>query len=90
MSQYKIVYSKKAKDNLYSLDANVALRITIKLKYYIETPDPLSLAKSLSENLNGFYRYRVGDYRIIFSVDNDGSVIILNILYIAHRKNIYR
>ena len=90
MPHYRIVYSKKAKDNLYSFDVGVALRITKKLEYFIEAPDPLSLAKSLSGNLDGLYRYRVGDYRIIFSVGKDGSVIILNILYIAHRKDIYR
>lgn len=90
MFQYKIIYSSKAKDNLYSLDTHVALRITKKLEHYIGTPDPVSLAKALSGNLQGFYRYRVGDYRIIFSVDKDGAFTILNILYIAHRKDIYR
>jgi len=38
--------------------------------------DPRSLASCLSGDMNGFYRYRVGDYRIITSIDH-GKMVVL-------------
>jgi mRNA interferase RelE/StbE len=34
------------------------------------------------------YRIRVGDYRIVYSVDDDGRIII--VLVAAHRRDVYR
>lgn len=34
------------------------------------------------------YRLRVGDYRVIYSVDNKGRIIVL--ILVGHRKDIYR
>lgn len=90
MSKYLVVYVKSAEKKLYSLEKHTAERIAKKIEYYSNTNDPLSEAKSLSGNMKGFYRYRVGDFRIIFSVDSEGTIRILTILDIAHRKDVYR
>ena len=73
-----------------ALDRSTARRIIEKLEKYIESPDPLVQAKALAGKLQGFYRYRVGDYRIIFEVDEQGTITVLVILQIMHRKDIYR
>ncbi|MBP6881235.1 MAG: hypothetical protein KBC35_01275 [Candidatus Pacebacteria bacterium] len=36
------------------------------------------------------YRYRIGDYRAIFSVAADGTITLLTILSVKHRKDVYR
>ena len=51
-------------------------------------PDPISLAKKLSGNLGDFYRFRLGDYRIVCEVQNQELIIL--ILQIGHRQNIYQ
>ncbi len=49
--------------------------------------DPRSKGKLLVANLNGRWRYRVGDYRIICEI-NQGELII-TALNIAHRSKVY-
>jgi len=83
-------YSAKALKNLQALDKQTANRIVTKIKTYSENSNPLEKAKRLSGILSGLYRYRVGDYRVIFEVNSEGVVIILTILNIKHRKDIYK
>ena len=49
--------------------------------------DPRSRGKGLSSNLAHLWRYRVGDYRIICDIQDDK--IIISVLRIAHRKEVY-
>nr|WP_255304156.1 type II toxin-antitoxin system RelE/ParE family toxin [Megasphaera sp. DISK 18] len=49
--------------------------------------DPRQYDKGLTANRSGQWRYRVGDYRIIVEIE-DTKVIVL-VLEIGHRKNIY-
>ncbi|WP_424404722.1 type II toxin-antitoxin system RelE family toxin [Microcoleus sp.] len=41
----------------------------------------------LSANLAGFFKLRVGDYRVIYSFDDDLNVITIH--QIGHRREIY-
>ena len=90
MPKCSVVYVKRAEKKLYALDSKTAERIAEKVEYYSTTLNPLAEAKLLSGAMKGLYRYRVGDYRIIFSVDKNGVITILTILDIAHRKDVYR
>ena len=49
--------------------------------------DPRLLGKALTGNLGEFWRYRIGDFRILCKID-DARIVIL-ITKIAHRKNAY-
>jgi mRNA interferase RelE/StbE len=44
--------------------------------------------KRLSGKLTGYYRYRVGDWRVVYEIRADRAVVI--ILLIAHRREVYR
>ena len=90
MQNCSVIYVLSAEKKLYALDRSVAKRIAKKIKQYSTSPNPLNEAKPLSGILKGFYRYRVGDYRIIFCVDTSGVITVLTILDIAHRKDVYR
>ena len=83
-----VVYSKEARKNLRSLDLSVSNRVIKKVKELTDHNDPLSFAKPLTGHFSGLHRFRVGDYRVVFVVEKDGSVTILTILRIAHRKDI--
>lgn len=85
-----IIYSDKALKDLSSLDRQISKRIVRKIEKYGETINPLSYAKALVGSLEGMYRYRVGDYRVLFEVDSSGKITILIILNVKHRKDIYR
>ncbi len=48
--------------------------------------DPLSYAVKLKDSRLGTYRFRIGDYRVIFDIEDDEIVI----LRVGHRRDIYR
>jgi len=85
-----IIYSDKAIKDLSSLERQISKRVVRKIEEYGKATNPLSFAKALTGSLAGMYRYRVGDYRVLFEVDASGAVIILMILNIKHRKDVYR
>lgn len=87
---YKPVYTKKAFSDLSSLTKKDAKRVLEKIAYFCAQRNPLQYAKKLKDPKFGTYRFRIGDYRVIFDVDSKGQVQILLILTIKHRKDIYK
>lgn len=86
--RYKIKFSERAKKQLKKLDRYVVALILGWLEKNIENcENPRIHGKGLVENKSGQWRYRVGDYRIICEI-RDNEVIVL-VLDIGHRKNIY-
>ena len=49
--------------------------------------DPRSAGKPLSGPLGGYWRYRVGDYRVICSIDDD--VVRIFVVRLGHRSEVY-
>ena len=49
---------------------------------------PNSWEKRYKDNMAGYWRYRVGDYRLICHLRNEELIII--VVEIGHRKDIYR
>ncbi|MBI5235651.1 MAG: type II toxin-antitoxin system RelE/ParE family toxin [Deltaproteobacteria bacterium] len=56
---------------------------TILLRY---RTDPFKYAERLTDSNLGTYRFRIGDYRIIFDVE-DNTIVVLRA---GHRKEIYK
>lgn len=82
--KYKLLYTKSAADDIQKLDRVTKKRIRQKLESY--SNDPLGHAKKLINSALGSYRFRAGNYRIVF--DLEGNKII--ILRIGHRREIYK
>ena len=87
--KYKLFYTTKAKKDLFNLDLQITDHILDKIDFYIETGEPIRYAKKLVSSKLGTYRFRIGDYRAIFDVDSKGNIVILIILRIKHRKEVY-
>lgn len=87
--KYKLLYTLKAKKDLTELDKKAADRILYKLDFFVSSDEPLKYAKKLVDSKLDIYRFRVGDYRIIFDIDNQGNISVLLILRIKHRKEVY-
>ncbi len=85
----KVIYTSGAEKDLRALGEKVAKRIIIKIGFYSQSENPLKQAKKLNPPFDDLFRFRVGDYRVIFETDNRGNLIILTILTIKHRKDIY-
>ena len=81
---YELIYSPSALKQLQKLEHNIRERIIIALERLRIRPESCDLKKLVG--MSG-YRFRVGDYRIIFDMEKDKLIIL--ILQIGHRKNIY-
>lgn len=84
--KYEYVFTRAAVKDIEKLDTVIKKRIKQKLEFFILQSDPLLVAKKLVNAKAGTYRWRVGDYRILFDIDKDKIII----LQVRHRKNIYR
>lgn len=83
---YRIVFKPQAEKELKKFPVNVQLQIIHKLKYFLSFSDPLHFASSLKDHDLGDYRFRVGDYRVIFDMEGETLVI----LSVGHRREIYK
>lgn len=80
--------SPRALKQLRKLDKPTARRIIEYLREISSGEDPRSRGKRLTGNLAGLWRYRVGNYRIIASIEDDELFILA--INIDHRSRIYR
>lgn len=88
--RYELRYSEHARKDLFSCERTFAKRIVKKLAENCALPDPLQRAKALTGELSGVYRYRIGNYRVLFELNGSNEIIVLMVLRIRHRKEVYR
>lgn len=86
MTPFSYEFTPQARNDLKKMSSNIRERILKKLAYYLIVPNPLAFAEHLINYRIGEYRFRVGDYRVIFDVKMDKIVI----LQIGHRREIYK
>ena len=79
-------FKKKAVEEIEMLPSQVRRRILEKLKFYSLQENPLRSADKLKDYRFGNYRFRIGDYRVLFDVE-DKKIIILKV---GHRSDIYK
>lgn len=84
---YSVKWHEKAVEDLKGVDKKSAKGLLERLKNYLPE-DPLSLGKPLKGIFKGLYRYRFGDYRVIYSIDRKENTIL--ILRVGKRKDIYK
>jgi len=86
---WRIDYAESVQKDVRKLDAQERKRIRDFIEIKVANlEDPRSLGKPLSGSLSGLWRYRLGSYRIIASIE-DLDIRIL-VVKIAHRKEVYR
>jgi mRNA interferase RelE/StbE len=85
---WKIDLSSNALKQLRKLDKPIANRILKFLWGRIEKlDDPRKIGERLQGPLGDFWKYRVGDYRVICSMQDDRLVVW--VVRIGHRSEIY-
>jgi len=85
---YQFQFSGNAEKQFSDLEITIQRRIIKKLDFYEESGDPLSFAKKL-KGLTDKFSFRVGDYRIIVVPKDNNNFIVLVILKIGHRREVY-
>ncbi len=82
--RYRLVYTERADRDIQALIPKIKERLGKALLRYEE--DPLRHAEKLTHPKLGSYRFRIGDYRVVFDLAGDEIVI----LRVGHRKEIYK
>lgn len=84
---WKVEFTESAAKQLARLDKTQAQRITKYLRRVMQLEDPRDAGKALTGNLRTYWRYRVGDYRVICEL-RDNELVILAVM-IGHRSEVY-
>ena len=83
---YRIEFDPQAIEDLKGISTKVQPQILKKINWLglnFEQVQP----KGLAENLAGFYKLRVGDYRVLYEIDEELEVVA--IARVRHRRDIY-
>ena len=83
---YLVEYEVEALDDLAKLTEVVRQRVINKIKWLATnfeeiTPEPLTA------NWSGFYKLRVGDYRVVYEFITETKIIIID--RVGHRREVY-
>lgn len=86
MASYQIEFKPSASKELEKLPRQMVIRVVAAIRELADNPYPSGVKK-----LSGFdrtFRIRVGDYRVLYDIYENRLVI--EIIRIRHRKDIYR
>jgi mRNA interferase RelE/StbE len=83
---WKWIIDGKAAKALKKLPKEIRSRIVEKLDFWVDSGRPLDFAEYLHDYELGSYRFRIGDYRATFDVEDETIVV----LAVGHRREIYK
>ncbi len=86
---WTVEWDDRARRELRRLDPPIQKAILQYFRKRIATKeDPRHFGKSLSRELQGLWRYRVGDYRMVCQIEDNRLVVL--VVTVAHRQSVYR
>ena len=85
MSSYKVIITKSAEKELAQLPVETIIRIREKVNLLAENPRPDGYKKL--RGYKDFYRIRIGDYRVIYSIQD--NILTVTVVAVGNRKDIY-
>jgi mRNA interferase RelE/StbE len=86
VTEYRIVFARSARRDLEKMESTIARRVLAKIEELIDRPRPVGCRKL--EGGSNLWRLRVGDYRVVYSVDDDRRLI--DVVAVRHRREVYR
>jgi mRNA interferase RelE/StbE len=86
VAEYAISFARSARKQLQLLDRALALRIIGRIESLAVTPRPVGCVKL--EGGSGLWRIRVGDYRVIYQIDDYRRRV--DVSAVRHRRDAYR
>ena len=86
MASYRVILKPSIEKDLRSLTPSVLKRVFKRIQTLEDDPRPRGALKLAgAEQL---YRIRIGDYRIVYTIDADSRQVI--VYYVRHRRDVYR
>lgn len=86
---WTIEFLPEAAKELKTLDRQVAARIVKTLETRIAPlDDPRMLGSALTGDHAGYWRWRIGDYRVVARIEDERVTVL--VVRVAHRREVYR
>ena len=85
MANYKIQVKKSAQKEIANLQNKDLQKIIKKIESLTKNPRPLGVKKLSAEEK---YRLRVGDFRILYTIEDD--ILLIYVVKVGHRKDVYK
>ncbi len=86
MPEFKLVFARSARKELESLPATIVRRILPRIESLPIDPRPPGCRKL--SGTNDLWRIRVGDYRVIYSIEE--QMLTIEVIAVRHRGDAYR
>ncbi|MGH2353275.1 MAG: type II toxin-antitoxin system RelE family toxin [Chloroflexota bacterium] len=86
MAAYKIEFLPTAARELASLPKDAQQRIARRIDLLADDPRPAGVRAI--QGSRGLLRLRVGDYRIVYRVEDD--ILVVLVVKVGHRRDVYR
>ncbi len=84
---FTVVFTTQAESNLIQLDRTIAQRILRKIRWLAENFDDV-IPEPLTGQWQGMYKLRVGDYRVLYTVNQAEEQITIHL--VRHRREVYK
>lgn len=85
--RYSVQLLKRAEKDLAALPKQDRLRIAARIEELSSNPRPHG-AEPLKGELSGHWKFRVGDYRVVYQIQDD--VLVVVVVRIGNRREVYR
>jgi len=84
---YRVEITASAEHDLAQLDKQVAGRLYKRLKWLEENFERIT-PESLSGPLTDLYKFRVGDFRVLYDILREDQVLVIH--RVRHRREVYK
>lgn len=86
MASYQIKWKSSANKELQRLPKQIIGRVFRSVEQLADEPFPVGVTQLTGTDQS--YRIRIGDYRVIYTVENE--ILRIEVIRVGHRKDVYR
>ena len=83
---HEVLLTRAAQKGLETLSRDVQMRIAGRIDVLAANPNPPG-SQPLKGQFAGLRKFRVGDYRVVYHVDEENRVV--KVLRVGHRRHVY-
>ncbi len=83
----RIEFKERVRKELKKMSPDIRNMILSYLNDIASLENPRSRGRSLTANYSGYWRYRIGDYRIICEIID--AKLVIEVVKVGHRRDIY-
>jgi mRNA interferase RelE/StbE len=84
---WSIEFTEKADREFQKLDKAIQQQMKRFFASIIKTPNPRVKGSAMKGNLRQYWRYRIGDYRVLCKFTDE--VLVIHVVKVAHRRDVY-